>query len=125
MWQGERLDAARSYFDAAVASGKERPLVRNFQLAALRNRNDTSGDTELIRVVNSMRRQNEALDEQSARNVYVAYVNRYGPRARATDAGDIGIPASDLLATFAWLTRMPGVSDRPEVNDQVVATLNK
>ena len=125
MWQGEPLDTARPYFDAAVASGRERPLVRNFQLAALRNRNDSSADTELIRVVNSMRPQNEALDSQSARTAYVAYVNRYGPRARATDAGDIGIPASNLLATFVWLTRMPGVSDRPEVNDQVVATLNK
>jgi hypothetical protein len=55
----------------------------------------------------------------------VAYVSLYGPRARTTDAGDIGIPASDLLATFAWLARVPGVSDRSEVNDQVVATLKK
>src|SRR5438093_508881 len=125
VWQGEPLDAARPYFDAAVANGQQRPLVRYFQLAALRNRNDTSADTELIRVVNSMRRQNETLDEQSARTAYVAYVGRYGPRARTTDAGDIGIPPSDLLATFAWLTRMPGVSDRPDVNDRVVATLKK
>jgi len=125
VWQGEPLDAARPYFDAAVANGQERPLVRYFQLAALRNRNDASADTELIRVVNSMRRQSETLDERSARTAYVAYVSRYGPRARTTDAGDIGIPASDLLATFAWLTRMPGISDRAEINDQVVATLNK
>jgi Tfp pilus assembly protein PilF len=125
VWQGEPLDAARPYFDAAVANGQERPLVRNFQLAALRNRNDASADTELIRVVNSMRRQSETLDERTARTAYVAYVSRYGPRARTPDAGDIGIPASDLLATFAWLTRMPGVSDRAEINDQVVATLKK
>jgi hypothetical protein len=91
----------------------------------LRNRNDASADTELIRVVNSMRRQSETLDERTARTAYVAYVSRYGPRARTPDAGDIGIPASDLLATFAWLTRMPGVSDRAEINDQVVATLKK
>ena len=72
-----------------------------------------------------MRRQSETLDERTARTAYVAYVSRYGPRARTTDAGDIGIPASDLLATFEWLTRMPGVSDRAEINDQVVATLKK
>jgi hypothetical protein len=125
LWQGEPLDAARPYFDAAISDGRERPLVRSFQLAALRNRNDASVDIELIRVVNSMRLQNETLDERSARTAYVAYVSRYGPRARTTDAGDIGIPASDLLATFAWLTRTPGVSDRAEINDQVVATLNK
>src|SRR5439155_19403169 len=67
VWQGEPLDAARPYFDAAIASGHERPLVRTFQLAALRNRNDTAADTELIRVVTGMRQQNEVLDQRSAR----------------------------------------------------------
>jgi len=125
VWQGQSLDAARPYFDAAIASGRERPLVRTFQLAALRNRNDTAADTELIRVVNSMRQQNEMADERSARAAYVAFVRRYGPRARTTDAPDSGISTGDLVATFMWLTRMSGVSDGADVNDRVVAALNK
>jgi hypothetical protein len=125
VWQGEPLDAARPYFDAAIASGHERPLVRTFQLAALRNRNDTASDAELIRVVTAMRQQNEMLDQRSARAAYVAYVRRYGPRTRTTDAGDSGIPAADLVATFMWLARISGVSDGAAIDDQVVATLNK
>jgi len=125
VWQGESLDAARPYFDAAIESGHERLLVRTFQLAALRNRNDTAADTELIRVVTAMHRQNEMLDQRSARAAYVAYVHRYGPRAQTPETGDGGIPAADLVATFVWLTRMSGVSDGVDINDHVIATLNK
>ena len=125
VWQGEPLDAARPYFDAAIASGKERPLVRSFQLAALRNRNNSDADTELIRVITSMRLQNETVDQRSARAAYVVYQQRYGARATTTQIADGGIPPADLLATFQWLARMPGVSDRAEANDVVVATLNK
>ena len=124
VWKGEPLSAARPYFDAALASGKERPLVRTYQLAAVRNRSDDAGDAEFIRVVNSMRQQNESLDERSARAAYVVFQQRYGPRPRATDAGAIDVPLPDQLVTFTWLARMPGVSGRAEVNDVVVATLN-
>jgi hypothetical protein len=124
VWQGEPLSAARPYFDAAIASSKERPFVRTFQLAAVRNRSDDSADAELVRVVNSMRQQNEALDERSARAAYIVFERRYGPRPRVTDAGAIDIPLPDQLATFTWLARIPGVSGRAEVNDVVVATLN-
>jgi hypothetical protein len=124
MWRGEPLSAARPYFDAAIASGKQRPLVRTLQLAAVRNRSDDAADAELIRVVDSMRKQNEPLDQRSAGAAYIVFQRRYGPRPRIPDAGAIDIPLSDQLATFTWLARMPGVSGRAEVNDVVVATLN-
>lgn len=124
VWRGEPLRAARPYFDAAVSSGKERPFVRQYQLAAARNRSDDAGDAELIRVVDSMRQQNETPDDRSARAAYAAFERRYGARPRVTDAAiDISLP--DQLATFTWLARMPGVSGRSEVTDVVVATLNK
>ena len=124
LWQGEPPSAARPYFDAAISSGKERPFVRSFQLAAVRNRNNETGDAELVRVVNSMRQQNEPLDERSARAAYVVFERRYGSRPRVPDEGAIDVPVPDQLATFTWLARMPGVSGRAEVNDVVVATLN-
>lgn len=126
MWRGGTLEAARPYFDAALAAGKERPLVRTLQLAAIRNRNDNDADTELIRVVDSMRRQNEALDSGSARGAYLVYVRRYGPRARAKYETDPRLPPADLLATYVWITRMPGIyHDDPEVNERVLTTLNE
>jgi hypothetical protein len=124
VWTGQPLTAARPYFDAAVASGKERPFVRTYQLAAARNRSDDAGDAELVRIVNSMRQQNETPDERSGRAAYAVFERRYGARPRVPDAA-IDISLSDQLATFTWLARMPGVSGRTEVNDVVVATLNK
>ena len=124
VWTGGPLTAARPYFDAAVSSGKERPFVRTYQLAAARNRSDDAGDAELVRIVNSMRQQNETPDERSARAAYAVFERRYGARPRVPDAA-IEISLSDQLATFTWLARIPGVSGRAEVNDVVVATLNK
>jgi len=123
VWTGGPLTAARPYFDAAVSSGKERPFVRTYQLAAARNRSDDAGDAELVRIVNSMRQQNEPLDERSARAAHAVFERRYGPRPRVPDAA-IDLSLSDQLATFTWLAGMPGVSGRAEVNDAVVATLN-
>jgi len=124
VWQGEPLSAARTYFDTAIAVGKDRTFVRTFQLAALRNRNDDAADAELIRVVSSMRQQNEMLDDGSARTAYAVYRRRYGARSSPSDGRDVGIPLADQLATFVWLTRIPGVSDRTEIDNEIVATLN-
>jgi len=125
MWQGGTLEAARPYFDAAVATGKERPLVRTFQLAAIRNRNGSDADAEFIRVVDSMRRQKETLDARAARDADAVYIRRYGARRQPVDEAAVGLPAAELLATYLWLTRMPGLSkDSPDVDDSVVTTLN-
>jgi hypothetical protein len=126
MWQGGTLEAARPYFDAALATGKERPLVRTLQLAAIRNRNGSDADAEFIRVVDSMRRQNETLGARAARDAYTVYVRRYGAGRRAADEAAVGLPTAELLATYLWLTRMPGMSkDSPDGDDAVVATLNQ
>jgi hypothetical protein len=125
MWQGEPFETARPYFDAALATGKERALVRTFQLAAIRNRHNDAADAELIRVVDSMRRQNEMIDTRTARDAYTVYVREYGSRTRAGSGAEPGLPASELLATYLWLTHTPGVStENPEVNDAVLAALN-
>lgn len=125
LWQGEPLTTARPYFDAAIASGQQRQFVRTLQLAALRNRNDEAADAELIRVADSMRRQNESLDDRSARAAYVVYRQRYGPNAAPANAAEVGIPPADQLATFQWLTRMPGVSDRADIDQAINTTLTR
>jgi hypothetical protein len=126
LWQGGPLTAARPYFDAALASGQQRPFVRTLQLAALRNRNDEVADAELLRVADSMRRQNESLDDRSARAAYVVYQQRYGrPNTIAANPADVGIPPADQLATFQWLTRMPGVSERADTDQAISAALTR
>ena len=125
MWTGSAPDAARPYFDAALATGKEHELVRTFQLTALRGRNDDDAEPELMRVANSMRQQNETLDARSANAVHAAYVRRYGPNASTTARDTIGVTAADQLATYVWLIGMPEISYRAEVRDYVVAMLKE
>jgi len=98
--------------------------VQRLQLAAVRNRNNETGAAELVCVVNSMRQQNEPLDERSAR-VEVSSLNAATVRARGYPMRQRSIYRFPIkLATFTWLVRMPGVSGRAEVNDVVVATLH-
>jgi Tfp pilus assembly protein PilF len=127
LWQRGAVDTARPYFDAALATGKERALVRNFQLAALRGSNDEDAEPELMRVANSMRQQNETLDARSAGAVHQAYVRRYGPNANAPTAAleTIGVSAADQLATYVWLVGMPEISVRAEVREHVLAMLKE
>ena len=63
LWNGgeEKLDEARKYFAAALASGRERAFVRQMQLAALRNINRNSSWREYIRVLNEMRKGGESI----------------------------------------------------------------
>ena len=125
MWQRKAPDIARPYFETALATGKEHALVRTFQLMALRGRNDDDADPELMRVANSMRQQNETLDERSARDVHVTYVHRYGPNASRTAPKTLEVSAADQLATYTWLIGMPGISDRAEVREYVLAMLKE
>ena len=124
-WEGNAPDAARPYFETALATGKEHALVRGFQLAALLGRNDDDADPELMRVANSMRQQNEALDGRSARGIHAAYVHRYGPNASETAGETISVSAAYQLATYVWLIGMPEISDRAEVHEYVLAMLKE
>jgi hypothetical protein len=123
LWNRGSVENARPYFDAAVASGKERAFVRRLQFAALRNRSSTEGDTEVLRIANSMRQQNEIPDSTSARTIYVVYRTRYATRSPYIDPETTGVTASDQLATLAWLARLPGGSDGDSTDDRIVETL--
>jgi hypothetical protein len=123
LWRRAPVEAGRPYFDAALATGKERPLVRRLQIAALRNTSSNEGDSELLRVANAMRQQNETPDETSARTLFVVYRTRYATRSPYIDPETTGVTASDQLTTLAWLSRLPGGSDGDSTDDRIVETL--
>jgi hypothetical protein len=123
LWNRGSVEDARPYFDAAVASGKERPFVRRMQFAALRNRSTIEGDNEVLRIANSMRQQNETPDSTSVRTIYVTYRTRYATRSPYIDPNTIGVTPSDQLATLAWLARLPGGADGDSTDERIVQTL--
>jgi hypothetical protein len=123
LWKRGPLEAARPYFDAAVASGKDRPFVRRLQIAALRNRSSLEADNEVLRVANEMRQQNETPDEASVRIIYTTYRTRYAAQSPYVDPGTTAVTASDQLATLMWLSRLPGGSDDSETDNRIIETL--
>jgi hypothetical protein len=63
---------ARERFATALASGRARDVVRQFQLAALKNAG-SEADGAWVSVVNDMHKAGEPLDEPTLRDLYSRY----------------------------------------------------
>jgi hypothetical protein len=73
LWNHGTLDAARARFTAALATGRARPEVRHFQLAALANTRDDAADAVWWQVVDEMHRNGEMLDQDVRGEIYSRY----------------------------------------------------
>jgi tetratricopeptide (TPR) repeat protein len=122
LWRREPIDAALPYFDAALASGRERAYVRRMQIAALRNAATDASDSELLKVANAIRQQRESIDTASARSLYGVYRSRYA-QSVAIDPRKASVSPDDQLATYEWLAHMPDVSAGADVDARVAAVL--
>jgi hypothetical protein len=107
MWHGEPIEEAKAHFKHAVESGRERAYVRRMQLVAFQLHSVSPSQDELVRVLNEMRNQGEALppgdEHDSPRwrvwNVYYERLYSWNDRADFLAA----VPSKDHLATFEWL----------------------
>jgi tetratricopeptide (TPR) repeat protein len=95
--------AAMRHFQIALATGKQRPLVRNMQVGGLMHDDDPGMRAEFARVLNQMRTTNESLEP--------------GTRSRARYLYDVGtsegnefrevlaaVPPDQNWKTFLWLS---------------------
>ena len=73
LWRHGDLDDAREHFNAALASGRERPYVRGMQLIAMRNRRGDDTDAEMLRIVHDMMIHKESLTEQTQSDIRSIY----------------------------------------------------
>lgn len=82
MWRHGNLDDAREHFNAALASGRQRPYVRMMQLVAMRNRRGDDTDAETLRIVHDMTLHKEPLTEPTRsdiRSIYYVACGRESP----------------------------------------------
>ncbi len=138
MWGHQLLRAprsiaeARTHFDAALASGRERPFVRVLQLSGLLSGTNAELENEAVRVVNDMRMAGEPIQSGSTTsaavivgrlwNVYYARVLNGYDRPSFLAA----IPAADHVATFSWLFAEGQVApDRKNLRLYMLATLQE
>jgi hypothetical protein len=73
VWQRGSLEEAERHFAAALASGRERDVVRGLQMAALRNHTAPAVELALLRAVDEMRRNGEVVDAATRRYVFGIY----------------------------------------------------
>jgi hypothetical protein len=97
---GRPLGDALVHFDAALASGREREVVRRYQISALQ-RAGAPGAIALIRVCNDMRRRGESLDGDTRRGVLTDVY--FGEYAAVRDAVAEVLSPAEHLATLRWL----------------------
>lgn len=100
---GNHLKEAQQHFAAAVKSGRERPIVRELQIAALEWVSEDEEKIELIRVCNEMRENNESLSEEERIQVLSStdFLYRNMPFSQLARI----VPADEQSATYRWLLR--------------------
>jgi tetratricopeptide (TPR) repeat protein len=105
--RGGSVEEAKAHFANAVATGEQRPYVRDIQIAALMWRDDPDLENELVRVANGMRTQGEARPGGGPHDSAVWRLwNVYNDRLiNGTDKASFlaAVPPADQLATFRWL----------------------
>jgi tetratricopeptide (TPR) repeat protein len=95
--------AAMRHFQMALATGKQRPLVRSMQLGGLLYDNDPGMHAEFARALNQMRENNESVDpgmKIRARSLYDVSVSQ-GSEFREVLAA---VPPDENWKTYLWLS---------------------
>jgi tetratricopeptide (TPR) repeat protein len=128
LWRGGRLEDARRYFAAALASNRAREFVRGLQLSALLNSHAEEAEDEAIRVANEIRKSgekpNDALTDVARDRLFSVYYARIAPTPRREFLS--AVPPAEHLATFQWLfSAMPLDSSKSLQRDYWQAMLEE
>ena len=104
MLQNNRdLQAAVGYLNTAVATGKARPFVREMQIGGLLNDETPGARAELVKAVNDMRKDGEAIeDDQKYRIRSFCYSTSNSNHANLVESLS-AVPEDDSWKTFLWL----------------------
>ena len=103
LWNNGSIADSGTHFSSALSSDRHRDYVRRLQLSALLNCEKPECEAELVRVLNSIRKEQGAVDADEERRLLSIYdsalIERESPTRNFVDA----IPPAEQLATFQWL----------------------
>lgn len=103
MWQGGKPEDADRHFSAALASGRERPYVRELQISAWLNREgEPEAEAALLRVANDMRKSGESMRNSYRRRLRGDIEVKFEERQELAQVLS-ALPPADMAATFEWL----------------------
>jgi tetratricopeptide (TPR) repeat protein len=120
------LDDAVRHFSAALATGQQRPFVRQLQLGGMLY-NDAAGvPREAIRALNDMRKNNEPLSE-AYKQRFLSFDFKIGSDDALLKSVLAGVPPDEAWQTYLWLDDTPnrdgGAGMRQLKRDFIQATL--
>jgi tetratricopeptide (TPR) repeat protein len=124
MLQNNRdFQEAIGHLNTAVATGKARPLVREMQIGGLRDDEKPRARAELVKAVNDMRKNGEAIeDEDKYRIRSFCYSTSTSNHAELVESLS-SVPEEDSWKTFLWLDDNHDDRSDPLVHDFIYANL--
>jgi tetratricopeptide (TPR) repeat protein len=124
MLQNNRnFQEAIGHLNTAVAAGKARPLVREMQIGGLLNDEKPGARAELLKAVNEMRKNGEAIeDEERYRIRSFCYSTSASNHANLVESLS-AVPEEDSWKTFLWLDDNHEDRMDPLANDFIYANL--
>ena len=121
---GGSFPEAIQHFDAAIATGKARPLVRKLQLGGLLYLDQKGARAALLKAVNDMRKSGEPLDESQKRRILGFCFDPVVVDHSELEESLTAAPSDEIWKTYLWLDNMPeDAQGQKEVNDFISANL--
>src|SRR5581483_3898381 len=120
---GGALSDAMPHFDTAVATGKARPVVRQFEMGSLTYLDQKGARAAQVRVANEMRKAGEPLDEELKHRIlsfcFDPTVTEHSELVEALSA----VPADEEWKTYLWIDENPYHEDHELIHEFIQANL--
>jgi tetratricopeptide (TPR) repeat protein len=124
MLQNNRnFQEAIGHLNTAVAAGKARPLVREMQIGGLLNDEKPGARAELLKAVNEMRKNGEAIDDEERYRIRSFCYNTSASNHADLVESLSAVPEEDSWKTFLWLDDNHEDRMDPLANDFIYANL--
>jgi tetratricopeptide (TPR) repeat protein len=103
LWGQEDVPEAEKHFAAALASHREANYVRGMQLSALLNHSNREADMEVVRVANSMRKEQQTINADETQRIFEMYYSEIDPWTALPVKFANAVAPEEHLETFHWL----------------------
>jgi tetratricopeptide (TPR) repeat protein len=111
----QRLSEAQPHFDTALTTGKERTLVRRFQLGALTFDSEPGACAAAYEVANAMRQGNEPLGVDRKHDI-LSWCVPFDSASHSMRTESLSaVPRDDAWQTYLWLEE--GSTDAPDLRE--------
>jgi hypothetical protein len=106
---------ATGHLNTAVATGKARPLVREMQVGGFLYNEVPGARAELVKAVNDMRKNGEALDDGDKHRVLSFCYNPSITNQTELTESLSAVPEDDAWKTYQWLDDIQGVDPKEKI----------